>query len=90
MTMARSRDFFVTFQFPLSPIATDWKSAASVFSGRVQSASTISYDSQSGIANWDAYTWSGLVVHTNMGHIIYHLPMDVQHEARFATIGNSI
>lgn len=88
--MVRSRDLFVTFQFSLSPTATDWKSAASVLSGRVQSASTIFYDSQSGIANWGASAWSGLVVHTNMGHIIYHLPMHVQHEARYATIGNSI
>lgn len=90
MTMARSRDLFVTFQFSLSPTATDWKSAASVFSGRVQSASTIAYDLQSGIAHWDTSAWGGLVVHINMGHIIYHLPMDVQHEGRYATIGNGI
>ena len=90
MTMARSGDLFVTFQFSFSSTVTDWKPAASVFSGRVQSTSTIFYDSQSGIANWDASSWSWLVVHTNMGNIIYHLPMDVQHEARYATIGNSI
>lgn len=90
MTMARSRDLFVAFQFSFPPTATNWKSAASVFSGGVQSASTIFYDSQSRIANWDASAWSGLVVHTNMDHIIYHLSMDVQHKARYATIGNSI
>jgi hypothetical protein len=89
MTITRFRDLFVTFQFPLSSTTTDWKSAASVFSGRVLSASTIFYDSQSGIANWDSSAWGGLVVHTNVGHIIYHLPMDVQHEARNTTIGNS-
>jgi hypothetical protein len=90
MTMARSRDLFITFQFSLSPIPTNWKPAASVFSGRVQSASTVSYDTQNGTSNWDASACSGLVVYTDMGPIVYHLLMDVQHEARYATIGDSI
>ena len=90
MTLARFRDLFVMFQFSLSPTATDWKSTASVFFGRVQSTSTISYDSQNGISAWNATAWSGLVVHADMGPTIYHLSMDVPDEARYATIGNSI
>jgi hypothetical protein len=88
-SVTRSRDLFITFQFSLSPTATNWKSATSVFSGRVQSASTFSYDSQNGVENWDVSDGSRSVVCADMGPVIYGLPMDVPHEARYATIGNN-